>query len=156
MIRQTQAWCGMTLRGTSIQQKKYCSCCIILIRNDTILSKNILRIKKLLTQSGNQTDIFWKFTCRGHVLIAQNHQPSVTLHHCLFTFSNLFPFSPILGNKVLYANFQIVTQNESYSSCLETARNWMFSKKSCFTEFWEFFRNILCKIKIKTVDNICC
>ena len=46
--------------------KQYCSCCIILIRIDTILSKNIQNnflnlLLKLLAQSGNQTDIFWKF-----------------------------------------------------------------------------------------------
>ena len=46
---------------------KYCSCCIILIRIDTILSKNILNnfqnllLMKLLAQSCNQTDIFWRF-----------------------------------------------------------------------------------------------
>ena len=45
---------------------------IILIRIDVILSKNIqnkfqsLLFKKLLTQSGNQTDIFWK--CR-HIFL---------------------------------------------------------------------------------------
>ena len=47
--------------------KYYCSCCIILIRIDTILSNNIqnnfqnLLFKKLLAQLGDQTDIFWKF-----------------------------------------------------------------------------------------------
>ena len=47
--------------------KQYCSCCDILIRIDTNLSKNIqnnfqnLLFKKLLAQSGGQTDIFWKF-----------------------------------------------------------------------------------------------
>ena len=47
-------------------EKKYCSC-IVLIRIDIILSKNIsinfqsLLFKKLHAQSGNQTDIFWKF-----------------------------------------------------------------------------------------------
>ena len=48
----------------------YCSCCITLIKIDTILSilsNNIwnsfqnLLFKKLLTQSGDQTEIFWKF-----------------------------------------------------------------------------------------------
>ena len=44
--------------------KQYCSCCIILIRIDIILLKNIknnfqkLFYKKLPAQSGNQTDIF--------------------------------------------------------------------------------------------------
>ena len=47
--------------------KQYCSCCITLIRTDTILSKNIqnnfqnLLFKKLLAQSGDQTDILQKF-----------------------------------------------------------------------------------------------
>ena len=46
---------------------KYYSYCIILIRIDTILSKNLkdkfqnLLFKKLFTQLGDQTDIFWKF-----------------------------------------------------------------------------------------------
>ena len=46
---------------------KYYSYCIILIRIDTILSKNIknkfqnLLFKKLFTQLGDQADIFWKF-----------------------------------------------------------------------------------------------
>ena len=49
--------------------KQYCSCCIILIRTDTILSRNMqnnfqnLLLKKLLTQSGDQT-YFGNFTCR--------------------------------------------------------------------------------------------
>ena len=55
--------------------KQYCSCCIILllmlmlIRIDTILSKSIqkkfqnLLFKKLLSQLGDQTDIFRNFTC---------------------------------------------------------------------------------------------
>ena len=48
-------------------EKKNCACCIILIRIDTILSKNIynnfenLFFNKLIAQSGDQTDIFWKF-----------------------------------------------------------------------------------------------
>ena len=47
--------------------KQYCSCCIMLIRIDTILSKNIqnnfqsLLLKKLLAQLGDQTDVYWKF-----------------------------------------------------------------------------------------------
>ena len=47
--------------------KQCCSCCIILIKIDTILSKNIydnfqnLLFKKLLVWSGDQTDIFGKF-----------------------------------------------------------------------------------------------
>ena len=47
--------------------KQYCSCCIRLIRIDTILSKNVqnnlqnLLFKKWHTQPGNQTDIFWNF-----------------------------------------------------------------------------------------------
>ena len=46
--------------------KKYCSCCIMLIRIDTILSENMqnsfqnLPFKKLLAQSGDQEDIFRK------------------------------------------------------------------------------------------------
>ena len=48
------------------KEKKYCSCYIILIKADTILSKNIynnfqnLLFKKLLANLGNRTDI-WKF-----------------------------------------------------------------------------------------------
>ena len=48
-------------------EKRYCSCCILLIRIDTILSKNFqnnfqnLLFKKSLSQLGKQTDIFWKF-----------------------------------------------------------------------------------------------
>ena len=38
--------------------------------------------KKLLAQSGNQTDIFWKFYLLADTLVAQNHQASVRLHHC--------------------------------------------------------------------------
>ena len=47
--------------------KQYCSCCIRLIRIDTILSKYIqnnfqnLLFKKLLAQLGDQTDIFCNF-----------------------------------------------------------------------------------------------
>ena len=49
--------------------KQYCSCCIILIRINTILSKDIQNnsqnffFRTLLAQSGDQTDIFWIFTC---------------------------------------------------------------------------------------------
>ena len=49
-------------------KKKYYSCCIMSIKHvDTILSKNVynnfqnLLFKKLLTQSGDETDMFWKF-----------------------------------------------------------------------------------------------
>ena len=54
-------------RNVYQNKKKYCSCCITLIRIDTILSKNIyndfqnLLFRKLPVQSGDQTDIFWKF-----------------------------------------------------------------------------------------------
>ena len=54
-------------RNVCQNKKKYCSCCITLIRIDTILSKNIynnfqnLLFRKLLAQLGNQTDKFWKF-----------------------------------------------------------------------------------------------
>ena len=73
-------------------KKKYCSCCITLIRIDTILSKNIydnfhnLLFKKLLTQSGDQTDIFWKLhiIARRHTLVTQNHGASVRLRHCVW------------------------------------------------------------------------
>ena len=47
--------------------KQYCSCCFILIRTDTILSKNIQNdfqnflLKKLLGESGKLKDIFWTF-----------------------------------------------------------------------------------------------
>ena len=48
-------------------EKNYCSCCVTLIRTDTILSKNIYNnfqnwlFMKLLAQLGDQADIFWKF-----------------------------------------------------------------------------------------------
>ena len=73
MRHGVQACSGITLRGDSRQQNlcqnenKYCSCCITLIRIDTILSKNVynnfqnLLFRKLVAQSGNQTDIIWKF-----------------------------------------------------------------------------------------------
>ena len=54
-------------RNVCRNKKKYSSCCITLIRIDTILSKNICNnfqnflFKKLLAQPGDQTDIFWKF-----------------------------------------------------------------------------------------------
>ena len=57
----------VTFRPINSIIKQHCSCCIMLIRIDTILSKNIqntfqnLLFKKLLAQSGDQTDIFWKF-----------------------------------------------------------------------------------------------
>ena len=69
----TQEWCGMIeinkqrADTCARNEEEYCSCSFILIRIDTILSKNIwnnfqnLLFKKLLTQSGDQTDIFWKF-----------------------------------------------------------------------------------------------
>ena len=47
--------------------KWYCPCCVILIRTDTILPKNIQNdfqnflLKKLLGESGKQKDIFWTF-----------------------------------------------------------------------------------------------
>ena len=56
-----------TIETCALNEKKYCSCCNISIRTDTILPKFIyndfqnLLLKKLLTQSGDQTDIFWKF-----------------------------------------------------------------------------------------------
>ena len=55
-------------------EKKYCLCCITLIRIDTILSKNVsnnfqnLLFRKLLAQSGNQTDIFWRFFSPADIL----------------------------------------------------------------------------------------
>ena len=81
MRHETWAWCGMTLRGMSKQQKrvaeskKYCWCCIILIRIDNIISRNIqnnfqnLLFKKLLAQSGSQTDIFWKICLPADTLL---------------------------------------------------------------------------------------
>ena len=69
--------------------KQYCSCCIILIRIDTILSKNIqnnfqnLLFKKLLTQSGNQTrHVLEVLVAHRHTLVNQNCRVSVRLHHC--------------------------------------------------------------------------
>ena len=55
MRHETQAWCDVTLRRTSRQQKRvpeikrsiHCLFCIILIRVDTILSKNIAIIFKI-------------------------------------------------------------------------------------------------------------
>ena len=73
MRHETQESCGVTARNEQTadmytrNEKKYWSCSFILIRIDTILSKNIwnnfqnLLFKKLLTQSGDQTDVFWKF-----------------------------------------------------------------------------------------------
>ena len=54
--------------------KQYYSCCIILIRIDNILSKNIqkkfqnLLFKKFPAKLGDQTDIFWKFYSPGDTL----------------------------------------------------------------------------------------
>ena len=61
-------------RNVCRNEKKYCSYCITLIRIDTILSKNIynnfwnLLFRKLLTQSGDHTDIFWKFYSPADIL----------------------------------------------------------------------------------------
>ena len=61
-------------RNMCQNKKKYCSFCFTLIRIDTILSKNIynnfqnLLFRKLLTQSGNQTYIFWKFYVPADIL----------------------------------------------------------------------------------------
>ena len=73
MRHEAQEWYGMIERNKQRadtcagNEKKYCSCSFILIRIYTILSKNIwnnfqnLLFKNFLTQSGDQTDIFWKF-----------------------------------------------------------------------------------------------
>ena len=61
-------------RNVCRNKKKYCSYCITLIRIDTILSKNIynnfqnLLFRKLLAQSGDHTDIFWKFYSPADIL----------------------------------------------------------------------------------------
>ena len=70
--------------------KKYCLCCIILVRTETILSKNIkhnfqnLLFKQLLAQSSDQQTYFGNITraCR-HTLVAQNRRESVKLHYWL-------------------------------------------------------------------------
>ena len=101
MRHETQEWCGVTERNEQTadmyarNEKKNCSCSFILIRIDTILSKNIwnnfqnLLFKKLLTQSGNQRDIFWR-----HTLVAQNRRVSVRLHQCLHTQNLVDMFFP--------------------------------------------------------------
>ena len=56
-------------RNLCWNKKKYCSCCITLIRIDTILSKNIynnfqnLLFRKLLVQSHAKQTYFGNFTC---------------------------------------------------------------------------------------------
>ena len=62
-------------RNVCRNKKKYCSCRIILIRIDTILSKNIynnfqnLLFRKLHAQSGDLVDIFWKFYSPTDILL---------------------------------------------------------------------------------------
>ena len=78
-------------RNLCRNKKKYCSCCITLIRINTILSKNIyndfqnMLFRKLLIQLHDQTDIFWKFYLPADILWSTlNCWASVRLHHCLF------------------------------------------------------------------------
>ena len=66
-------WWDMRLKhGVVWNEKKYCSCCIILTRIDTILSKNNklqnLLFKKILSKSGDQAHIFWEFCSPGDTL----------------------------------------------------------------------------------------
>ena len=71
--------------------KSYYSCCIMLMRIDTILSKNIwnkfqnLLFKKLLAQSGDQADYghpkYGHFTRLQEHLDCPNRGASVRLHH---------------------------------------------------------------------------
>ena len=71
-------------------EKKYCLCCITLVRIETISSKNIkhnfqnLLFKQLLTQSSDQQTYFGNITraCR-RTLVAQKRRESVKLHHWL-------------------------------------------------------------------------
>ena len=80
MIHEAQGWCSVTLRGTSRQEKHVPKRKRVLLmlyyidKNWNHLSKNILNnlenwlFKKLLAQSGNQTDIFWKFYSSADIL----------------------------------------------------------------------------------------
>ena len=80
MRHETQAWCGVTLRGTSRQQKRVPAqkeVLLILYYLDNTwyyFIKNIynsfqnLLFRKLLAQLGNQTDIFWKFYSPADIL----------------------------------------------------------------------------------------
>ena len=80
MRHETQAWCGVTLRGTSRQQKRVPAQKEVLlmlyyldntwyyfIKNIYNSFQNLL-FRKLLAQLGNQTDIFWKFYSPADIL----------------------------------------------------------------------------------------
>ena len=60
-------------RNVCQNEKKYCSCCMTLLRIDTILSKNKnnfqnLLFRNLLAQLSNQADIFWKLYSPADIL----------------------------------------------------------------------------------------
>ena len=67
-------WEEKVSRNVCRNKKKHWSCHFTLIRIDTILSKTIynnfqnLLFRKLPAQSGNQTDIFWKFYSSADIL----------------------------------------------------------------------------------------
>ena len=75
-------------RKVCLKWKKHCSCCIILIRIDTILSKNLSRIifkicfpRSCCPFGHSNRDILEVLHACKRTLVAQNHWMSVRLYH---------------------------------------------------------------------------
>ena len=123
MRHEAQAWSGATLRGTSRQQKRVAKQKEVLLmlydmdKNWYHFIKNIsnnfqnLLFRKLLSQLGNQADIFWKFYSPADILWS----PKTVARVVGYTTGSYWEeIEYFLLNSILSTNQKIVVSKTSF------------------------------------------